>query len=259
MKTKRWLVCIYPILVAGLSTVLMACGGGGGDTLEVVDTTAVAGYWYGTTNDTKYNITEDILGVASTNGQMRLILDSGDCAGSQYNGTFSMNGNTGSGNLTGYAISGCMFANGQPTTSGTFNFTISGDNLTGNYSTIGTSGMFTLTYFSFAEVPITISDLEGHWGYAITPGNYFKITVSSNGSFTATGYSGCDMSGQISIIDPDWAITNISVTATGCNESLLNGTYKGLGLLVFDPAGDLFYLMTSKSNLSYFDVVGRLP
>jgi len=225
---------------------------------EELDTTAAAGVWYGPTTD-QFNNTEDIMGVISTNGQLRFIVNSGSCAGSQYKGTISLNGAVGSGNVTGYAVPGCVFSNGTSITSGTITFTLSGSYLTGSYSMQGDTGTFNLSYDSIAETPITLADLEGHWGYDYGPTNFFDINVSSNGSITATGSTGCYTTGKISIIDPDWSITKISVTASNCNDSILNGTYSGLGLLVFDATGDKFYLMASKSNLSYFDIVMRLP
>jgi hypothetical protein len=229
------------------------------DICRPIGTTAAAGVWYGTTTDNTYHTTEDIFGVATTDGQIRLLIDSGECEGSQYEGTFSMNGNAGSGTITGHAISGCLFANGQPITTGTVNFTISGTNLTGNYSTTGTSGTLALTYDSLAEIPITLAGLEGQWGYIINGGlDWIDINMSNNGSFDGTNSSGCEFSGQVSIIDPNWSITNISLTASNCNDLIFNGSYSGLGLLVTDAMPELFVLMVSKSNLSYVDILDLL-
>jgi len=262
MKQKVFIIfksiSLAAILILGLISIVGTGGSSGGGSGHGTVNVNAAGVWDGTLTD-QSNQTSDLLGVISTDGQLRFIIDSGICAGSQYSGTVSMNGDTGSGNVTGYAIAGCVFGNGQTTTTATINFTISGANLPGTYTAPGDTGSYNLTYDSIAEVPITLNDLQGSWGYNFGGNNFLTINVSNNGSFSGVGGSGCNLSGQISIIDPDWSITNISVTASNCTDAILNGTYSGLGLLEFDAGGDLFYLIVSKSNLSYFDILGRLP
>lgn len=161
------------IVIWALAFFVGCSGGGGGG--GSVDTTNAAGVWYGSLTDA-LNTSNDVIGVVSTNGKLRLLIDSGECAGTQYNGTFAMNGNTASGSFTAYTPAGCVFGNENTTTSGTIDFTISGINITGSYSTEGDSGTFNLAYDSSAEVPITLGDMEGHWGY-VGPDNYFDITV----------------------------------------------------------------------------------
>ena len=134
-------------------TAIVGCGGGGGSAPPPppVVTTAAAGLWTGTVTDAS-NVTNDFRGVASTDGQLRFIVYSGQCAGTQYSGTFSMNGNTGSGSIKGYAIGGCVFTNGTPMNTGTINFTISGTTLTGTAFTGGDSGSFNLIESLIASI-----------------------------------------------------------------------------------------------------------
>jgi hypothetical protein len=246
------------ILALGLVSIVGTGGGGGGGDGGgggPVDTTAAAGVWLGTVTDGNNNIF-DILGVISTDGQLRFIVEEGICAGTQYSGTFlTMNGNTGSGNFKGYAAEGCEFFNGEALTNGTFDITVAGNDVTGTYSAEGDIGTFSLTYDPIAESPTTLVDLQGNWGYYEGPGYFSDMLVSSDGSFTGTDDSGCDYIGQFSIIDPDFSIIDVSMTVSTCDDASFNGTYSGLGLRVLENGDDSLAIMISSSTNSGWDVL----
>ena len=257
MNAKGWFVYVYLVLTAGLTLALTACGGGGGG-VPPPDTSAVAGFWHGTSTDQNNN-TFPFGGIISTDGQLRFLIDEGDCFGTQFKGTFTMDGNAGSGTFTGYAGGICVFENGGTLINGTINFTIVGTEITGTFSSQEYLGTFSLTYDPQADNPITLANLAGTW--IGEEGDFSEIIVSADGSFTGTDdIYGCDLAGQISIIDPDWSITDISVTVSGCNEASNNGYYTGLSLWQqFDEGRETFAIVVSSSTSSAFGFFALLP
>ncbi|MDH3783386.1 MAG: hypothetical protein OES33_11770 [Desulfobulbaceae bacterium] len=251
MDTKRWLVYAYIFLTAGLTLALTACGGGGGGVPPPPDTSAAAGFWHGTSTDQNNN-TFPFGGIISTDGQLRFLIDEGDCFGTQFKGTFTMDGNAGSGTFTGYAGGICVFDNGGTLINGTINFTIVGTEITGTFSSQEYSGTFSLTYDPQADNPITLADLAGTW--IGEEGDFSEIIVSADGSFTGTDdVYGCDLTGQISVIDPDLSITDVSVTVSGCDEPFNNDVYTGLGIWQqFDEGRETFAIVVSGTMSSAF-------
>jgi hypothetical protein len=112
-----------------------------------------------------------------------------------------------------------------------------------------------------AEVTTTLADLQGNWGYYVDPSWFSDITISSSGAISGSDDSGCSFSGQVSIIDTDYSIANVTLNASSCDDSSVNGSYSGLGLLYFDASdasGDQFVFMVSSSTQAGFDVLDRL-
>jgi len=258
------------IAVLGIVTIIASNDGGSGHgDVPPPDTSATAGLWHGTlTDDGTLTLpdfgggapiinTFSLVGITSTDGQFRFVIDDDACIGTQFEGTYSLDGNTGSGDFTGYDDGLCSFNNNpEGVISGTIEFTVAENILTGTYVSQDASGTFSLTYDPQVETPLTLAELEGTWVAEV--GEFTEITVSANGSFTGTDIPyGCNVSGQISIIDPDWSITNVSVTKSDCDASNRNGTYSGLGVLVFDQdsQGDLFAIIVSsntRSDIGFF-------
>jgi len=250
---------MYLVLAAGLIVALTACGGGGsGGGVSSPDTSAAAGFWHGTSTDQNNN-TFPFGGIISTDGQLRFLIDEGDCFGTQFKGTFSMDGDTGSGTFTGYAGGICEFSNGKTLISGTIDFTIAGIEITGIFSSQEYSGTFSLTYDPQADNPITLAYLAGTW--IGEEGDFSEIIISADGSFTGTDdVYGCNLTGQISIIDPDWSITDVSVILSDCDEASKNGVYTGLGLWQeFDEGRETFAVVVSSSTSSVFSFFAQIP
>jgi hypothetical protein len=222
------------------------------------DTSAAAGFWHGTSTDQNNN-TFSFGGIISTDGQLRFLIDEGDCFGTQFKGTFSMDGDTGSGTFTGYAGGICEFSNGKTLISGTIDFTIAGIEITGIFSSQEYSGTFSLTYDPQADNPITLAYLAGTW--IGEEGDFSEIIISADGSFTGTDdVYGCNLTGQISIIDPDWSITDVSVILSDCDEASKNGVYTGLGLWQeFDEGRETFAVVVSSSTSSVFSFFAQIP
>ena len=261
MIKTTWSTLIFFLFATTLTIVLMACGGGGGggggDVLPL-DTSAAAGFWSGTSTDQDNN-TFSFGGIISTDGQLRFLIDEGECFGTQFKGTFSMAGNTGSGTFTGFAGGVCVFSNGGTLISGSLDFSIAGTEMTGTFSSQEYSGTFSLTYDPQADNPINFADLAGTW--IVEEGDFSELIISADGSFTGTDdVYGCDLAGQISVNDPDWSIADISVTVSGCDKASSNGLYTGLGLWQqFDAGRETFAVAVSSSTSSAFGFFASLP
>jgi len=253
MEAKRCLAYIYFILAVGLTVTLMACGGGGGGgSTPPPDTSAAAGFWYGTSTDQNNN-TYSFGGIISADGQLRFMIDEGVCFGTQFKGTFSMDGDSGSGTFTGFAGGACEFSTGKTLINGTIDFDITRNEsvmIDGTFSSQEYFGTFSLTYDPQAENTITLAELAGTW--IVEEGDLSEIIVSEDGSFTGTDDSGCNLTGQISIIDPNWSITKISATASECDDTDHNGTYSGLGLWHFAGEREIFAVVVSSSTTAAF-------
>lgn len=248
------LVCVFSV------TGIVGCGGGGGESAPIVTTAEAAGVWMGSVTESG-GTTFSSVGLLSTDGQLQFVVEDPAfiCDGTQYSGTFSMNGNVGSGSVTGYAAAGCTFTDGSTVSPGTINFTISGNSLTGSYSTPGDTGTFSFGYDAIAENPVTLADIQGNWGYNLSPTMFSNFTFAADGSLTGTDDTGCVFAGQTSVIDPNWSITDISINVTSCADTSTNGSYSGLGLLQFDAAGDSLVFLVSNATLAGSDVLDRLP
>jgi len=245
------------IAVLGIVTIIASNDGGSGH--GTVDTTDTAGLWTGTLTDGENN-TYSIGGITSTDGQFRLIIDEGECIGMQVAGTFSMEGDTGSGDFTGYAGGLCTFNNLETVISGTVEFTVNGDTLSGTFVSQDDSGTFSLTYDPQVETPLTLADLEGTW--IAEEGDFSEIAILIDGGFMGNYVPyNCNVAGSISIIDPDWSITNVTVTKLNCDNENMNGTYTGLGVLVFDEESqsEVFAIIVSSSTLSNFGFFTPAP
>ena len=261
MKSKLGVVIKFfglaAIFMVGIVSIIASNGGGSGHgDVPPPDTSAAAGFWHGISTDQNNN-TYSFGGIISTDGQLRFLIDEGECIGMQFKGTFTMDGNNGSGDITGYSGGLCTFSNGETVVNGTISFTVTGEEMIGTYSYTGDSGTFSLTYDPQAENQITLADLTGDW--VAEEGDFSAIIVVADGSFTGTDdVYGCNLTGQISIIDPDWSITNVSVTLSNCDATHKNGSYTGLGLWQFDTR-ELFAVAVSNSTLGQFAFFARVP
>jgi len=83
---------------------------------------------------------------------------------------------------------------------------------------------------------VSFSDLQGNWtALNVIFGTNGPVTISGNGSFSATDDFGCVYNGQITIPNLERNILGVSFTVTGCNEA--SGTFTGNGF--YDSEDDL--------------------
>lgn len=241
--------------VLGFAAIVATGGGGGGGNRNSSPPPPAdaVGLWEGTLTSGDGSV-YDVSAVVAPSGEMRMI---DWIFGCQYVAHISVTGNTGTGNFTGYAPEGVIFANGKPLTNGSITCTIVEKiSITGDYTAENDTGTFSLDYNPALERPLDFpNEVVGQWGYNISPNDWVDITINPDGSFTGTDSAGCQYSGAIDVIEPSWDILDITLSATQCGA--LNGSYSGLGIIEFDPARDMLWLMVSNPSFSYFDVILR--
>ena len=87
---------------------------------------------------------------------------------------------------------------------------------------------------------VSFSDLQGKWtALSIIFGTIAPVTISGNGSVSATDEFGCVYNGQITIPNFERNILAVSITVTVCSE--VSGTFTGNG--AYDSRQELLVLM----------------
>lgn len=206
---------------------------------------SAVGLWDGTVTDGD-GWTYDVTGVFSPDNEICIFSFS---TGFQLTGDISINGNNGTGSITGYSQEGFVFPNGDSVADGSINFNIvEKSTVSGSYSTGGDSGTFDLTYLSDLELPAFLDDVVGNWEYANGPSDWAAITIEDSGNITRTDNMGCQFTGQINIIDSDWQIFRITLTASQC--APYNGDYSGLSIIEHDQSGTFLWTIISNGQYS---------
>jgi len=127
------------------------------------------------------------------------------------------------------------------------NFTASGsfspDGIVLEYRNPLTGDTGQLSIFKLNELTtrtVSFSDLQGNWtALNVIFGTNGPVTISGNGTFSATDDLGCVYNGQITIPNFERNILGVSFTVTGCNEA--SGTFTGNGF--YDSGQDLLVVM----------------
>lgn len=103
-------------------------------------------------------------------------------------------------------------------------------------STGDTGQLFIIKLNELTNRTVSFSDLQGNWtALNLIFGTNGPVTISGNGSFSATDDFGCVSNGQITIPNFERNILGVSFTVTGCNEA--SGTFTGNGF--YDSEDDL--------------------
>ena len=223
------------ILLLCVAFLLSACGGGGGSGSAVspppppppppTTNESPAGIWEGTFTSTVFNQVEQVLGVATSQGDIRFVsIDSG----SQFFGQVVVSGDAISGSLRAVSLAGGQFAGGPA--SGTVNIegTLSTRNsISGTFIGVGDEGTFSLTFNNLYDQDSSIPMVQSHWS---APETIFKIllpglgtapiglAIQDTGDFSGADTDGCDYSGLISILDPDFNIYDVALTVSSCGQ-----------------------------------------
>lgn len=151
------------------------------------------------------------------------------------------NGRFGQLSLSGTAVS---FYGGDPVTA---NFSANGsfapDGMAIEYRNSFTGETGQLIMYKRNELTtrsVSNSDIQGNWiAHNVIFGTNGLLTISGNGSLSATDDFGCVYNGQIAIPNFERNILEVSVTVTGCNET--SGTFTGNGF--YDSGQDVLVLM----------------
>lgn len=240
MSYKRsgigFLRTLFLILVS--VSFLVSCGGGGGsDPAPTPVTQSANGIWAGT-------LVENGVGTYTVD----CLLYEGDIiainsdAGVIYKGTYTVSGNNFSANVDAMQIGGGLFDTG--TMSGTV---IEQDRLTASFnSASGSTGSISVTFDQIYNRPSSFSLVEGTWSK--TSGTYTgNLTITDAGGVSGSDSDGCQVTGVVSILDPNHNLYGLDVDVTSCGE--LNGSYDGFsGLSDENQENDTLTYTVSNGN-----------
>ncbi|MDH4049096.1 MAG: hypothetical protein OEW68_07600 [Gammaproteobacteria bacterium] len=222
---------------AGLMSVLAACGGGSDApaTPPVVVTPPPVdqlpgGLWFGTMTFDAAMGSEDVIGMVSEDGRLRLI--SADTL-TQMSALVTVAGTSLTGDGKAFASPGGIWPDGSTVGDLSIAATVAQRNtMSGAWSTTATeSGTFDLYYDDFYERDSSLSLLSGMWTAYDDLGNPdVTFTIQNSGSFDGQNMQGCVSNGQISIIDSRFDLYAVQSTISGCG---IAGDYSGL-ISIFD-------------------------
>jgi hypothetical protein len=208
--------------LVGLLSIIASGGGGGGGFAPSVPTKTLDGMWTGTLQSNISDQTQAIVAITN-NGRMILIsrqsnvIYDGDVLVDSKAATFSTD-------LRAYNAGGASFA--TLTFSGTFAERV---NIEGTYtSTSGDTGTITLNFNAQYDRGSSLTLTQGIW--TETAGTYVNtITANADGSFFGSDTDSCSYTGNVTIIDPDFAVYGLNMDVSTC--SLLDGAYTGFAFL----------------------------
>ena len=230
MIVRRRLIAIV------LGVLIGACGGGGGGSSPPTPPTqpppppdeAVGGAWVGTDGSG-----QEVFGLSTDDGRLHWVVPS---TGEQGFGTVSSNGTTLSADYTYVAPLGFTLDDGSTFASCTATGTIQErQSISANIScTTGNGGSFTntatLAYDELYERDASLATLAGDYDdFGLV------LSIDANGNiFEQDPFSGCVVTGQASVVDPEYNVYDGSVTYANCqgDAAIFNGsTFTGLGIL----------------------------
>ena len=261
------------IIVPLVVLILTACGGGGSGSATSPPPPPLppppptnespAGIWEGTFTSTVFNAVDQVLGVATATGDIRFIsIDSG----SQFFGQVTVSGDAVSGTLRAVSLAGGQFAGGPASGSVNIEGTLSARNsISGTFIGVGDEGTFSLTFNNLYDRDSSILKVQDHWS---APETIFKIllpglgaapiglAIQDTGDFAGADTDGCDYSGSIGILDPDFNIYDAALTVSSCGQ--LDGQYAGYGVLGDTlQADDTITLAVSTNEVSITGLMTR--
>lgn len=228
------------LLILSLGMVA-ACGGGGlsppGER-PPVDANP-GGLWVGTLTYEDQTV-EELVGLSTADGFFTLI--SFDTFGpdtvGQYIGVFDVNGTTVTGSGTAYATQGAAWSNNSAVLDFSVSATIDEQtSLVGEMTANDIDlGSFELEYDTDYERDSALPLLQGVWYvYDDTLNAELTLTAQGGGAFAAQSDTGCQSSGQISVIDGRFNIYGWSVRISSCT---IAGDYAGYAVLGDIDTGD---------------------
>lgn len=227
---------VLVLLMAALAT---ACGGsgGGGGSKPAVQNAAVGGLWEGQTNISGLGV-YDLIGIIAEDGTAYFLQEDG----MMYWGKVTSSGNSISSTLEGAGIMGLPLWDGSDGGSGSASGTIHARASISANSTFTTAlgsrttAAIALNYYSLYDTGSSLALIAGNYADAL--GLYAGVlNITSNGVvFMENPDTGCDINGQVSIIDPSYNAYGIEFSyanCTGANAVFNGATFQGLA--TYDP------------------------
>ncbi len=217
---------VRALAVLAMGGAIAACGGGGGGTNSgpqsppPVQNASPGGIWEGTLASG-----EEVLGLVTESGEFHFITDSF----TQYFGTVSTNGNSASGQLTGYTAVGFIFEDGSTRGTGTLSGTLQARSTFAATTAFTTSAgndvanSVSLTYNSLYDRDSSLQTLAGNFR-DLTTGAI--VSINSNGqAFAQNPATGCVLNGTVTIINSQYNAYEVEYTYSNCEgaNAVLNG------------------------------------
>ncbi len=208
-----------------------SCGGDGGGSAPIAPTNeSPGGIWDGTDSQTGLAVR----GLVTESGQFHFIR----ADGSQYVGTVTTSGLSGSGSFDGFAALGTTFQDGSTHGTGTLAGTIyqrSTFTATTQFTTDAGhsySDTLSMAFNALYNRPSSLATFAGNYTES---GSGTVFSVDANGIlFAQDAASGCVLNGTVSIIDPRYNAYGVSITFASCTGQylVLNGLQlTGIGTL----------------------------
>ncbi len=225
-------------IVALLASAFAGCGGGSGGSSApdpvppppspVVDALP-GGHWFGTVTNEFNVVTEEYVALVDESGRFRFM--SADSA-VQMSGNFTVVGNDLTGDGMAFADAGVFWLDATSATPVTIEATIvERSEISGTWTTVaGEFGSFEFFYDpTFYERASPVDLLAGSWiAYDELLNPDVAFTIAADGSFTGQSASGCNSMGRFAAIDPDFNLYEVQSTIADCTFA---GEYIGLAFL----------------------------
>lgn len=231
------------MLMSCFALALVACGGGGGGGSSGEEPAPSplpppppppadakpGGHWFGFLTNEFNMVTEIYIAMIDENGRFRFVsLDSEV----QMSGNFSVSGDDLTGDGTAFADAGVFWLDAKSATAVTMEATIiERSEMSGTWTMVsGEFGSFEFFYDpTFYERAAPVALLEGAWiGYDEFENPDVVFTIAADGSFTGQNSSGCNSSGQFAEIVAGFNLYEVQSTIADC---ALAGDYVGLAFL----------------------------
>ena len=210
------------VAMFGLTVLLAACGGGGGDSAPAVATpvapipvASAEGFWEGTASTG--NVVS--LAVLETGETWGVYSSSGAIVGALFGNTTSLNGSSLSGSGTDFNIPSRTV--GAGTYSGTFSANSTIRVATSSGSTF--SGTYVPAYDQPASIAALAGSFSGQGVSGSSPVQNASIIVSASSNITVPATLGCSASGTVAPRPGGKNIYNLTVTFAGSTCALGNG------------------------------------
>lgn len=254
-----WKICRNVIVPTVLSFFVAACGGGGGGGGgggAVATDESPGGLWRGTVTSVENGTTYQAVALITEAGEARFITSDGE----QTVGNIAVDGTSFTATLTSYAPLGSVFStNGQVSISGTASGTIQErSTFSGTASFSGSStATFNFTYESAYSRGSSLATIAGTYSESDGAGYTETYVIDSNGTFTGSDTEGCQLVGDVRILNSSYNLYRIDFTVTSCG--VLNGDYSGLAALDDDVTqNDTLVISVSGSSLVITGTVPRV-
>ncbi|MDJ0833523.1 MAG: hypothetical protein QNJ69_08370 [Gammaproteobacteria bacterium] len=121
--------------------------------------------------------------------------------------------------------------------------------------TTGDQGSIRVAFSNVFNTPSSLPLVDGNWSATDNLGQTTTINIASNGSFSGSVQTGnpgndCSLSGQVSILDNNINVYDVSMQVGNCNE--LNGQYDGYASVSKILSGTQLKLVANSQGFVFY-------